>query len=908
MKKNFIIPAAALTVFVACNQKEMDFNKESATEPGIATVQLTFRAATEESPSKTTLDEGTGAVAWAAGDAVKFVYELNQTPGYITSGALTAEDIDGNGVATFTASVPAAFAMTEEEYQAANGSGSSLHLYAVSPASIDIDYGTASSFYLTVPTEQDGSFANASIALAKWDKTNPSGTLEFKNLCGLLKFTIADAAVRKVILHSDDYIAGKMDISFTDPAVKEVKNGENAITVNVSGAGTYYIAVLPTDAEKGIGINNIYVELLDESDNLIGDKGSANPLVIARKQIRSIGTLTTGFSDRFYVKVDGSGDGTSWDNAANWNSLKTLLAGSVGKNIYIAGGTYPFSSNFGSNGTSDGNIVFRVYGGYPSDATGHSIGNRDVTANETIFDGENKARIWVLQSGTFYIDGITFYRGKRLSSGSADTGSALIVERNGSKVLNVTVNNCTFRENSNEKSGGGAVRIGGSTTPVQIIDCTFENNNATVACGGAIFVAANRSVEIKGCTFTGNTSKTHGGAFYVDGGTVTATNCIFGESGHPNRSTLQGGAIYLNGGTIDLDSCTFSNNEATTNGGAIQTNGGTLKAYNCNFLENKSTKTGGTIQAAGATTLHFNQCTFVDNASVGGNTDDLSDEANQTSHASVLYIGGTSTIFLNSCYLGQSSTSFQPAVVQYNKSESDIVYYPFLILTGTNAQAGFNNCVICGPFAPTGGGRLVHFGGNTVVVNSTIYSQVSLASIYRSNGTGEDACKIINSIVLNNSSSKVSFTTASGYVMRVYNSIYSNSTGSGSFTATGCITGKYNAATPDANAFPGTPWGQKSLGTSSTLPSGRDIKVYDWGGVCDGFTKTTLADIKTLISGTTGVGSGFLTWLESEALKVNGKEALSVDIRGVARNTSAMWPGSYEQASGVASAPAFTVK
>lgn len=935
MKKYLFFPAVAMTIFVACNQKEMDFNKESVTEPEIETVQMTFRAATEDAPTKTTLDEGTGAVAWAAGDAVKFVYELDKTPKSITSDALAAEDIDGEGVATFTANLPKAFTMTEEEYQAGD-TKKSLHLYAVSPASIDIDYSSASSFLLTVPTEQDGSFANASIALAKWDKTKPSATLKFYNLCGLLKFTVTDAAVRKVVLHSDDYIAGKMDISFTGPAVKNFKDedGEKTITVNVSGAGTYYIAVLPTDAEKGIGINNIYVELLDKDDNLIGDKASANPLVIARKQIRNLGTLTTGFSDRFYVKVDGSGDGTSWDNAANWSSLKTLLAGSVGKNIYIAGGTYPFSSNFGSNGTTDGNIVFRVYGGYPSDATGHSIGNRDVTANETIFDGENKARIWVLQSGTFYIDGITFYRGKRLSSGSNDTGSALIVERNGSKVLDVTVNNCTFRENSNEKSGGGAVRIGGSTTPVQIIDCTFENNSATVASGGAIFVAANRSVKIKGCTFTGNTSKTEGGAFYVagtvtatdcaftdnsasgnggvvyivSGGTVTATNCTFGESGHPNRSTLQGGAIYLNGGTIDLDSCIFSNNEATTNGGAIQTNGGTLKAYNCNFLENKSTKTGGTIQAAGATTLHFNQCTFVDNASVGGNTDDLSDEANQTSHASVLYIGGTSTIFLNSCYLGQSSTSFQPAVVQYNKSESSTVYYPFLILTGTNAQAGFNNCVICGPFAPTGGGRLVHFGGNTVVVNSTIYSQVSLASIYRSNGTGEDACKIINSIVLNNSSSKVSFTTASGYVMRVYNSIYSNSNGSGSFTATGSITGKYNAATPDANAFPGTPWGQKSLGTSSTLPSGRDIKVYDWDGVCDGFTKTTLADIKTLISGTTGVGSAFLTWLESEDLKVNGKEALSVDIRGVARNTSAMWPGSYEQASGVASAPAFTVK
>ena len=42
------------------------------------------------------------------------------------------------------------------------------------------------------------------------------------------------------------------------------------------------------------------------------------------------------------------------------------------------------------------------------------------------------------------------------------------------------------------------------------------------------------------------------------------------------------------------------------------------------------------------------------------------------------------------------------------------------------------------------------------------------------------------------------------------------------------------------------------------------------------------------------MGPDFLDWLESEDLKVNGKEALAVDIRGNARNTTAMWPGSYE--------------
>lgn len=895
MKKYLFFPAAAVILFAACNQKETDFNAASVTEP-VETVQMTFRAVTEDTPVKTTLNVETGTVAWAVGDAVKFVYELDKTPGDVTSEALAAEDIEG-GAATFTASVPAAFEMTEAEY--IEGGGTSLHLYAVSPSSIDIDYSNASSFYLTVPTVQDGSFANASIALAKWDKADPSAALEFKNLCGLLKFTVSDDNTRKVVLHSDDYIAGKMDISFTGPAVKAVSAGEKAITVNIPGAGTYYAAVLPTDDTKGIGINNIYVELLDSEDNLIGDKSSSNALVIARKQIRSLGTLATGFSDRMYFTTSGNGtkDGSNWDNAGDITLLKTTMAAAVTKSLYLAAGEY----NLGSSSvqcTAASNI--KIYGGFPDNLSGYAISGRDLSANTTTLTANDTVRPFYINnaSAVWLFDGVSFlctnYSGANGGAFSLLNGKA-------------TVSNCIFDGCSNTQTAantkGGIVRVDASGNAT-FNNCTFSNNSVT-SHGGVFYVAG--TVTVNGCTFTDNAASGNGGALYiVSGGTVTANGCTFGESDHPNSSTLQGGAIYLNGGTINLDGCTLSNNEATTNGGAIQTNGGTLNAYDCYFLENKSTKTGGVIQAAGETAIRLNQCVFVDNASVGGNTSDWNDIVNQTSNTSVLYIGGTSTIFLNGCYLGQSSASFQPAVAQYKSSSS--TYYPFLILTGANAQAGFNNCVICGPFAPTGGGRLIHFGGNTVVVNSTIYSQVSLASIYRSNGTGEDACKIINSIVLNNSSSKVSFTTASGYVMRVYNSIYSSSNGSGSFTATGSITGKYNAATPDANAFPGTPWGQKSLGTSSTLPSGRDIKVYDWDGVCEGFTKTTLADIKTLISGTTGVGSAFLTWLESEDLKVNGKEALSVDIRGAARNTSAMWPGSYEQASGVASAPAFTLK
>ncbi|MBO7070705.1 MAG: right-handed parallel beta-helix repeat-containing protein [Bacteroidales bacterium] len=905
MKKYYFILMMAAALVACSKEQNVADPKEDTPAADQNLVPMQFTASMEDAGTKTDLNTSTGAVSWTDTDEVAFYWEVNRKDDgtkNISSATSTSTEIDGSN-ANFTVAVPDDFSLSDSDFTARYSavdpsSNVSRHMYAVYPATTTVDYSSGSSLFITIPATQDGTFANASIAVAKWSA--PGENLVFNNLCGLVQVVVEDAAVRKIELSSSAEIAGQLSVTFPKegdnlgkPVEKAISGGVNTITVNVSGAGTYYIAVRPVD------ITDLYVALYDSSDNLIGDKMSGNTLTVARKQIRRLGTIATGFSDRMYFTVSGKGtkDGSSWDNAGDIALLKTTMTTAATKSLYLAAGDY----NLGSSSvqcTAASN--FKLYGGYPDNLTGYAISGRDPSNNITTLTANDTVRPFYINnaSSVWLFDGVSFlctnYSGANGGAFSLLNGKA-------------TVNNCVFDGCSNTQTiastKGGVIRVDASGNAT-FKNCTFSNNSVT-SHGGVFYVAG--SVTINDCTFTDNAASGNGGALYiVSGGSVTATGCTFGESGHPNRSTLQGGAVYLNGGTIDLDGCTLSNNEATTNGGAIQTNGGTLTAYNCNFLENKSTKTGGTIQAAGATTIRFNQCTFVDNASVGGNTSDLNDEVNQTSNTSVLYIGGTSTIFLNGCYLGQSTASFQPSVAQYKTSSA--TYYPFLILTGTNAQAGFNNCVICGPFAPTGGGRLIHFGGNTVVVNTTVYSQVSLASIYRSNGTGSDACKIINSIVLNNSSSKISFTTASGYAMQVYNSIYGLSNGSGTFTATASINGKYNAATLDANAFPGTPWAQKSLGTASTSPTGRNIKVYAWDGVCDGFTKTTLADIKTLIGGTTGIGSSFLTWLESEDLKVNGVEALAVDICGNARNTSAMWPGSYEQTSGVASAPAFSVK
>ena len=816
MKKCFIYVIAAISALVVSCNKEVDTLDNNTDNVDLNLVSMTFKAALEGDDTKTTLKTN-GTVAWDAGDAVKFVWEKDGAPSEGVSDELVAGDIDGDGAASFTASVPAEFAMTEAAYKEAGGK--SLHLYAVYPSSREVEYvynngDKAMHFHLTVPTTQDGSFKNASIALAKWNKDVPAADLEFKNLCGLLQIVIDDPNVRKIVLHSDDYIAGKMDISFTGPAVKERVDGEKDITVNVPGAGIYYVAVLPTDASKGIGVTNMYVELFDSSGNLIGNKATTNALSVARKQIRKLGTIATGFDDRFYVKTDGTGYGTSWDDAASYASLSTPFTANTKKTIYMAAGEYTATEIAPGISTTSANVT--IMGGYPSSASGHDISRRNVTANQVVLNANSANRIWVLQRGKWYIDGITFKNATRAGS---DTGSALVIEGNAS--ASFIVKNCKFTGNANTGTvGGGAVRVSGST------------------------------VKMYGCSFSENTS------------------------------TKDGAAIYVNStGTLLLDHCTFTSNASSQHGGAIAVATGSLTAVNCDFESNTAATSAGTIYIKGSGTAKFNLCTFRSNVANGTAKSD---------GGGVAWVTETGKLYMNRCFMANNQD-------QYNAHA---------IYSGLSSWVGINNCVIRGPFAVTKTqGSVLQIKGSNVIVNSTLYSQTGSWGTISLGSKTENGCRVINSIVINNASSQRSFHCTSYYI-QAYNSIYSvanNATSGYGVTdpESSCISG---ASARSGGNFPTSAleWGYNGAiknGERFDLDGDRYIYVYPWEGTTDAGTVVynSLSGIKTLIGGTANIGTDFLSWLESDDLKVGTLEALAMDIRGYARNTAAMWPGSYEE-------------
>jgi hypothetical protein len=773
MKKIYIFTALAAMAMLAlsCN-KEMSAHEE---KPEIAEQNLTtmtFTAEMEGTNTKTTLNLSDGSVAWAVGDAIKFDWELDGVASGTTSSALSSGDIEG-GTATFTASVPAAFMQTEDEY--ISGGGTSLHMYATYPSSIVTDYyGDTKKFFLTVPSTQDGTFANASIALAKWDKENPTAPLEFKNLCGLLQIVISDANVRKIVVSSDVVIAGKMGLTFgsgyptvySDPANEGVKE----ITINVTGAGTYYVAVLPSD------ISNLYVALYDGSSPtpvLIGDKTASNTLNIKRKQIRKLGTITTGLSDRLYFKADGTGAGTSWDDAAGVATLISTMksASVITKDLYLAAGDYPIENQAvkPASGTT-----LKIYGGYPSAATGVALSGRDIKTNVTTIKN-TAGRTFYTQMGNWLFDGLTF-----TSTGYANNsapGCALLLLAG---TQSATVNKCTFSGSVHEGSQGGAVRV---ACEASFKDCTFSGNTSTKGNAGAIWVT--------------NT------------GTLTADKCMFSENGTSADSKC-GGAIFNNGGVVRLTDCSFVDNTALATGGY----GGAIASFN-------------------------------------------------------------GSVFADRCYFRGSK-----GLVKFGGQHIDM----------RSGILGVNNCVFTGPFGQ-GVNQINNAGASPqpiYIVNTVFHSQQSEALIANA---GE--AKIVSSIILNAASGGDGISVANTSSMNLDYSLYNKAAeaeGQMAPVVNSCVAGI--TGNTGGTAFP--TWYNTNAATmnsddqtSSTVVADArgSVHYYIWNGSIPADLGTITFPTLTQVKDALGT-SDFLTWL--------GDANLSVDIRGVMRDTNAMWPGSYQ--------------
>ncbi len=583
MKRFFTILSIAAVTLAACNKEnEEPGQKIDPSELVEVTFDISAKPAqTAEAQNASTKTEikGDGTVLWSVGDKVSVFYEVNGETGSSESEALVAENIKADGSASITVKVPTAFTLAQFE---GTRSLSAVYPFDASAAYVD------GKINVSAPKVQDGTFAHASLSVAEWTGSN---SLTFENQCGLLRIEAEDASVSKITLKSAD---------------------ADVVTLNVSGAGTYYAAVAPSKLE------GFSVVLTDADGEELAKKVTTNPLTVEKGHVVPLGKVV-GFDDRYYVSAEAKGrkDGSNWDNAAGLEELKGLLAKGAVMNVYMSAGTYSVTAALVSEAEG---ADFSVYGGYPAGAKGASLKTREAKANATIFDGGGKSQIWLTKKGTVLFDGLTFQNG---FSGSSN-GGALVFNGTGvtGKILDCAFigNKVTDGTNSTSGLSGGAIHVAEAKLTVE--NCSFSKNYGRN--GGSLYSNhADAELTVKSCTFTEDYTYNTGGSINNSNGTQTIENCTF--TGCYNLIGT-GGAVHVNGASAvqTLKNCVFSACEANRNnsytkvdnkacGGAICVQDAYLDIIGCTFDGNMGSAGSAMLLQKGDGLVRVTDCVFKNN-------------------------------------------------------------------------------------------------------------------------------------------------------------------------------------------------------------------------------------------------------------------------------------------------------
>lgn len=825
MKRFFTILSIAAVALAACNKE----NEEPGQKIDPAQlVEVTFEvsakptqaAEVQNASTKTEIKED-GTVLWSVGDKVSVFYEVNGKTGSSESEALTAENIKEDGSASITVKVPAAFTLAQFE-----GTRSLSAVYPFDAAATFVD----GKINVSAPKVQDGTFAHASLSVAEWTGSN---SLTFENQCGLLRIEAVDAAVSKITLKSAD---------------------ADVVTLNVSGAGTYYAAVAPSTLE------GFSVVLTDAEGEELAKKVTAKPLVVEKGHVVPLGKIA-GFDDRLYVSVEAKGrkDGSNWDNAAGLTELKALLAKGAVMNVYMSAGTYSVTAALVSEAEG---ADFSVYGGYPEGAKGASLKARDAKANATIFDGGGKSQIWLTQKGNVLFDGLTFQNG----FSAKDNGGALVFNGTGvtGKVVDCVFNGNKVTDGSNGTSGlsGGAIHVGEAN--VTVANCSFSKNYGRN--GGSLYSNnAEAELTVKGCTFTEDYTYNTGGSINNSNGTQTIEDCTFTRC---YNMIGTGGAVHVNGASAvqTLKNCVFSACEANRNnsylkvdnkacGGAISVQNANLDISGCTFDGNMGSAGSAMLLQKGDGLVRVTDCVF---------------KNNKGASRGLIQTNGKVVLFMNNCQIFDNT-------LRTNQ-------WGTVIHGGNPSVVCMNNCSIYNNVSEQAGGNSVCLNndGFTAVVNTTVLGENAKALCRSNNNTTSGSFSIYdNCLLANKLDNGIVFFKEKNSSVKLNHDII----GPKATDTDGAWLEKTNVVVD----------GELSFCNGSSFDSSKGY--WKWNGPSASFVKAKEADIITRLNaldsnnGNTRLNGAFapkfVEW-------VNNLGGFNKDQLGTARTTSGTWPGSVE--------------
>jgi len=733
MKKTALIMAAMLSAAVSCTKEQIHEEKSDKPEieaPGESKGSIPMEFTAVSDLTRTSIGELNGGkreISWVKDDEIKIIYNNKSTTAKAeTTGASTI----------FKANVDEAPAY-----------------YAVYPSSA-ATVAEDGSWKVAIPAKQDvsGGFGSAHYAAA----VAKDGNLAFRNICGWLRFTIADPSIKSVLIrgNGEQFLAGNLAVTFDEEgniASKTVSNGNSRIIVNVNGAGEYYVAVLPdVNLENGVGFR-FYTSNEIVSENAI-ETGvfSSKALSVEQGKIVNLGGLDSRIVTDWWISPSGTGDGKSADSpAAGVEFLRAKLAqdvtsdktrnglakgyGCMGITIHAAAGEYDFA----------GQEINVTWPGHTS-----SVGTTILGAEGTIFKNTGSSRFFKIgKSVDLKFENITF------DGGNAGTENGGAIWQNDATAI-LAFKNCAFK--NNKANNGGAVYMAGSNMTSE--STSFSDNTATTAAGAVGIAGTAELVSFTDCDFTSNTAGKHGGALQNHGGEktrLTVTRGTFSNNKTTDGSVGGGAAITFRGDKPSItiiDGVVFSGNSAGCQGGAVRVNTvNDISIKNSVISDNKALNGAG-LYVGGAASVK------IDKTQISGNQ--------SKTYAGGIYVGADADVFMNACSIfDNSNTTTNPDArwgaaifvlsedANKNKIKANICLNNSSIADHTTAATEKDT-------------NIDMQGGNLVFANSTMIASTTagMLRIHTSALSGT----FINSVIVNKNGKSINYNGPEGKLTSKY--------------------------------------------------------------------------------------------------------------------------------------------
>jgi len=304
---------------------------------------------------------------------------------------------------------------------------------------------------------------------------------------------------------------------------------------------------------------------------------------------------------------------------------------------------------------------------------------------DSILDGFNIRDGSAENGGGIFINAASpFIRNCDFNSCDADFGGAINADYS-----NATINNCTFRKNTAQESGGGMYNYEAGPT---VTNCTFTANttfsDAYDTHGGGGMCNYFSTPKVTDCNFSGNTTAKGGGgmtnyhSLFLNS-SLTVTNCTFTANKAENGS---GGGMYNDFSSPITTNCTFTGNTAAGGGGMASVEYSHPALTNCTFTGNTAGGGGGMANVTSSPTL--TNCIFSGN----------------TATATEVFVGGGGIYNYSYCNLTMMNCTFSGNSALYGGGLFNLGYCDVVV----------TNCILWDDT----GGEIYNYTGypNTITV------------------------------------------------------------------------------------------------------------------------------------------------------------------------------------------------